>query len=171
MVFAQSVQVRRMIQDIALEPKQTFWIMTANLLADTAAVEWSKVFGSRGEDTHWTQAVPKEQHDEIRSGLLNELRLTENEWKKYRESIVSYRDQMVAHHDLDTTVNKYPHYDSAILAANYMFDQIRNIADPDDLGGIPLLLDGWSKTVSKNMSAIVRKAFEASSTLGSNVPE
>ena len=31
MVFAQSVKVRRMIEKIALDPKQTFWIMTVNL--------------------------------------------------------------------------------------------------------------------------------------------
>ena len=51
MVFAQSIPVRRMIEGIALDPKQTFWIMTVNLLADTVAVEWCKVFGSWEEAT------------------------------------------------------------------------------------------------------------------------
>ena len=83
---------------------------------------------------------------------------------------MSYRNQMVAHHDLDATVAKYPHYDVAILAANFMFDQLRSVADPDSLGGIPTSLDRWSRTVSGNMSAIVKKAFEASALLGSNVP-
>jgi hypothetical protein len=169
MAFAQSIQVRRMIEDIALDPKQTFWIMTVNLLADTAAIEWCKVFGSWDEDTHWTQAVPKEQHDEIRAELLKVIGLTQEEWEEYRENIVNYRDQMVAHHDLDATVAKYPHYDVAVLASNFIFDQLRDIADPNHLGGIPTSLDRWSQTVAKNMSAIVSKAFEASATLGSNV--
>lgn len=170
MVFAQSIQVRRMIEGIALSPKQTFWIMTVNLLADAAAVEWCKVFGSRDEDTHWTRVIPKERQDEIRVGMLKAIGFTQEEWEEYWNSIVSYRNQMVAHHDLDATVDKYPHYDVAILAANFMFDQLRNIAEPDSLGGIPTSLDRWSKTVAKNMSAIVKKAFEASALLGSNVP-
>jgi hypothetical protein len=170
MVFAQSVHVRRMIERIALNPKQTFWIMTVNLLADAAAVEWCKVFGSWNEDTHWTRALPKDRHDVIRADLLKAIGLTQAEWEEYRNSIVSYRDQMVAHHDLDATVAKYPHYDIALVAANFMFDQLRNIADPDSLGGIPTSLDRWSRTVAKNMTAIVKKAFQASASLGSNVP-
>lgn len=170
MVFAQSVQVCRMIKEIALDPQQTFWIMTVNLLADTAAVEWCKVFGAWDEDTHWTKVFPKEQYEEVRAELLKEIGLTQNEWEVYRDSIVSYRNQMVAHHDLDATVAKYPHYDVAILAANYIFSRLRNIADIEDLCDIPTSLDRWSRTVAGNMSAIVRKAFEASATLGSNVP-
>ena len=159
-----------MIEGVALDPKQTFWIMTVNLLADAAAVEWCKVFGSWDEDTHWTRVAPKERHDEIRADLLKATGLTQAEWEEYRISIVSYRDQMVAHHDLDATVAKYPRYDVAIVASNFMFDKLRNVADPDSLGGIPTSLDRWSQTVAGNMSAIVRMAFEASASLGSNVP-
>jgi hypothetical protein len=171
MLFAQAVRVRRMIEGIALEPKQTFWIMTVNLLADASAVEWCKVFGSREEDTHWTQVLPRDRHDEIRGGLLTRLGFTTEQWKEYRNSIVTYRDQVVAHHDLDATVAKYPHYDAAFVAATYMFDQIRSAADQDWLGDIPTDLDVWSRTVAGNMSAIVKKAFAASATLGSNVPQ
>jgi hypothetical protein len=170
MVFAQSIKVRRMIEGIAIDPKQTFWIMTVNLLADAASLEWSKVFGSWDEDTHWTRVVPKERHDEVRAALLVELGFTQAEWEAYWDEIVRYRNEIVAHHDLDATVAKYPRYDKAIVAANFMFDLLRSIADPDQLGGIPTSLDGWSTGVANNMSAIVRKAFQASATLGSNVP-
>jgi len=170
MAFAQSIKVRRMIEGIALDPKQTFWIMTVNLLADRASLEWSKVFGSWDEDTHWTRVVPNERHDEVRAALLGELAFTHAEWKAYRNGIVGYRNEMVAHHDLDATIARYPHYDKAIVAANFMFDQLRSIADPDQLGGVPTSLDRWSNTVAGNMSVIVRKAFEASASLGSNVP-
>jgi len=170
MVFSQWVHVRRMIEGIALDPKQNFWIMTVNLLADAAAVEWCKVFGSWDEDTHWTRVVPKDIHDGIRADLLKAIGLTQADWEKYRSSILSYRDQMVAHHDLDATVANYPHYDVALVAASFIFDQLRNFADPNSLGGIPTSLDRWSRTVAENMSAIVKKAFQASASLGSNVP-
>jgi hypothetical protein len=169
MAFAQSIKVRRMIEGIALDPKQTFWIMTVNLLADAAAIEWSKVFGSWGEDTHWTQVVPSDRHDDVRSALCRELGCSEADWEAYRRGIVKYRNEMVAHHDLATTIAQYPQYDRAIVAANFMFDQLRDIADPDHLGGIPTSLGRWSDTVAGNMSAIVRKAFQASASLGSNV--
>jgi hypothetical protein len=170
MVFSQAVHVRRMIEGIALEPKQTFWVMTVNLLADTAALEWCKVFGSWDEDTHWTQAVPKDKHDGIRADLLKTIGFTQAEWEKYRDGIVSYRDQMVSHHDLGATVANYPRYDVALLAASFMFDQLRSVAERDSLGGIPTSLDRWSRTVAGNMSAIVKKAFQASASLGTNVP-
>ena len=170
MIFAQSIKVRRMIEGIALDPKQTFWILTMNLLGDSASLEWSKVFGSWHEDTHWTRVVPKARHGEVRAALLVQLSFTQPEWKAYQNEIVAYRNEIVAHHDLKATVAKYPRYDKAIVAANFMFDILRGIANPDQLGGIPTSLDRWSDTVAGNMSVIVRKAFEASATLGSNVP-
>ncbi len=170
MAFAQFIKVRRMVEKIALDPKQTFWIMAVNLLADTAAIEWCKVFGSWDEDTHWTRAIPKERHDEVRAALLTELSLSQSEWEAYHDGILRYRNELVAHHDLNASVAKYPHYDKALVAANFMFDQLRNTADRDELGGIPTSLDRWSTGVANNMSAIVRKAFQASASLGSNVP-
>lgn len=170
MAFAQSVKVRRMIEAIALEPKQTFWIMSMNLLLDAAAIDWCKVFGSWDEDTHWTQVIPKERHDDVRADLLIAMGLGADDWDAYRKNIVRFRDQIVAHHDLNATVAKHPHYDLAFAAADFMFTEIRSLADPDSLGGIPSSLDSWSTTVAGNMSAIVKAAFGASAQLGSNVP-
>lgn len=168
MAFAQYAKVRRMIVEIALDPKQTFWIMTHNLLADTAAIEWCKVFGSWDEGTHWTNIIRADRHEAVRSALLQELGMTKAEWEKYHGDILQYRNEIVAHHDVDATVMKYPHYDKALVAANFMFERLRNEADPNFLGGIPLELEGWSDRVVGNMSAIVRKAFDASKTLGPN---
>lgn len=169
MAFAQAVRVRRMIFEIALEPKQTFWNMTMDLLLDAAALEWAKVFGSWSEDTHWTKVLPPEQHDATRAALLAHLGLKAEEWEAQRESILAYRDQMVSHHDLEATVDKFPQYDVALKAACFMFAPIRAVADQDWLGGIPIDLDRWSSTVAGNMQVIVRKAHAASATLGSNV--
>src|SRR5262245_14944187 len=100
MAFAQAVQVRRMIEGIALEPKQTFWIMTMNLLIESAAIEWCKVFGSWEEQTHWTKAFPKDDHENLRSELLAKLGMKTADWEAYRDTVVDYRNQLIAHHDL-----------------------------------------------------------------------
>mgnify|MGYP007049657653 CR=1 FL=1 len=171
MAFAQSVRVRRMIEDIALLPKQTFWIMTVNLLLDAAAINWCKVLGSRNEDTHWSQVIPKERHEEVRTSLLSALGINAENWEDYQNSIVEFRDQLVAHHDLNATAAKYPNYDLAFAAANHIFSTIRSFADPDSLSGVPSSLDRWSNTVAYNMTAIVKAAFRSSAELGSNIPE
>jgi hypothetical protein len=170
MAFAQAVHVRRMIESIAVEPKQTFWIMTMNLLIESAAIEWCKVFGSWDEHTHWTQVASENDHEKIRRELLLALGLTLSEWEAYRDTIVNYRNQMVAHHDLDAFVAAYPQFDPALNAAEFMFDQLRAKADQDWLGGIPTSLDRWARGVAGNMTPIVKKSFWASAELGSNVP-
>jgi len=169
MAFAQWLRVRRMISEIALEPKQTFWNMTANLLLDAAILEWAKVFGSWDEDTHWTKVIPVAQHDATRAEMLQFLGLTPQEWEEQHASLLNYRNQLVAHHDLDAAVTTVPYFDTALTAAFFMFDRIRALADQDWLGNVPTDLDQWSNNVAGNMSAIVRKAHAASATLGSNV--
>lgn len=169
MLFAQAVHVKRMIERIAAEPKQTFWIMTMNLLMDSAALEWSKVFGSSNEDTHWTQVFPNEAQERIRAELLQRLKMQQADWERYRDSVVGYRNQLVAHHDLAASVAAYPRFDAALVAASVVFDQVRAAADQEWLGGIPTSLERWARTVAGNMSAIVVKSFAASAELGPNV--
>ncbi|RUP23435.1 MAG: hypothetical protein EKK45_29805 [Curvibacter sp.] len=170
MSFSQAVHVRRMVAKITVDPKQTFWILVVNTLLSTAAVEWSKVFGSRSEQTHWTHRIPEGEQPAIRDALLQQLTMTPDQWSEYRKTIVDYRDQLVAHHDLNATPKYIPKYDHALVAADFMFTELRGRADQDWLGRIPVNLDEWARGVAGNMSAIVRKAFTASADLGSNVP-
>lgn len=170
MAFVQTVYVKRMIESIAVEPKQTFWIMVVNNLLQSAAVDWCKVFGAWSEQTHWTHVIPKDEHKAVREQLLAKLAMTSDQWDAYRSSIVSFRDQLVAHHDVDATVAAYPQYDHALIAAFHMYSDLRARADQDWLGELPSDLEGWARTVAGNMSAIVKKAFAASAELGSNVP-
>ena len=148
-----------------------FWIMTLSLLLDAAAINWCKVLGSRGEDTHQTQVIPKDRHEEVRMSLLCALGINAENWEAYQNSIVEFRDQIVAHHDLNATAAKYPNYDLAIAAVNHIFSTIRIFADPDSLGGVPSSLDRWSNIVSDNKAAIVKAAFRSSAELGPNIPE
>lgn len=170
MAFAQAVHVRRMIEAIAVEPKQTFWIMTLNLMMDSAVIDWCKVFGSWDEQTHWTRVLPKNYHEQVRTDLHFALGLNAEKWKAYRETVVQYRDELIAHHDLNATVAAHPKFDPGLKAATFIFDQLRARANQDWLGGIPTSLDRWARGVASNMRPIVTKSFAASAVLGSNVP-
>lgn len=48
-----------------------------------------------------------------------ELGFSQSEWEAYHDGILRYRNELVAHHDLAASVAKYPHYDKAIVAANF----------------------------------------------------
>lgn len=169
MAFVQHVKIYRMIAPITREPEQTFWNMTINLLMDAAAIEWCKVFGSWNEDTHWTKVIPEAEHRQTRADLHAYLGMSASEWESYWRSIVNYRNQMTAHHDLKAAVPNFPHYDAALEAAYFMFTRIRALRDQDWMGGIPSDLNRWSSNVAGNMKSIVRKAFAASAELGSNI--
>ncbi|MCZ2078028.1 MAG: hypothetical protein LC130_23855, partial [Bryobacterales bacterium] len=86
--------------------------------------------------------VSREAAVAIDQRFLSTLGLSADEWEAYRQSIVGFRNQMVAHHDLNATVRNYPRYDLALAGADFMFSAIRDLADPDSLGGIPSSLVG-----------------------------
>lgn len=167
--FAQSVKVKRVLEANAMEPAQTFWRYLMGVMSDRAAIEWSKVFGAHGDDTHWTRAISTDQHDDTRRELLNALGMNDADWTSYRDSIVGYRNQIAAHHDLDADVKKYPHYDIALKAAYSIYARLYLHVNDNERGGLPESLKRWSDTVARNMTPIIRHAFEGSAKLGSNM--
>jgi hypothetical protein len=167
--FAQAVKVKRSVEANALDPPQTFWVYLQNLMSEKATIEWSKVFGSWDDDTHWTRAVPKDQHDETRRQLLDVVGMEGKQWKEYRSTIVDYRNQIVAHHDLEANIAKYPHYDAALKAAYFIYGRLHGLVHHDSRGGLPESLEQWSNTVAGNMTAIIRNAFAGSAPMGSNM--
>ena len=167
--FAQAVKVKHVLENIAMDPAQTFWRYLMGLMTDNAAIEWSKVFGSRDADTHWSQALPKDQHDDARQGLLTVVKMKDEDWAKYRKSVVDYRNQMAAHHDLDANLEKYPHYDAALQAAYFIYGHLYGLLKAGEGGGLPESLERWSETVAKNMTPIIKHAFAGSAKLGSNM--
>ena len=168
--FSQAVKLKRVLEVNAMEPAQTFWRYLMGVMTDRAAIEWCKVFGSRQDDTHWTRATPRGQHDRIRQGLLAAIKLDEKGWANYRVSVVDYRNQIGAHHDLDANVLKYPHFGVALQAAYYLYDRLNELLKDEERGGLPESLERWSNTVAGNMTPIVRHAFAGSAKLGSNMP-
>jgi hypothetical protein len=78
---------------------ENYWTYVFNNFLDMAVLEWCKVFGSRGEGTHWSTLV--EDPDAFRTAMLGEFHLTRDEWDKYWERMKNYRDSRIAHHTRD----------------------------------------------------------------------
>jgi hypothetical protein len=167
--FAQVVKIKRVLVAEALHPAQTFWYFVTGATTDIATIEWCKVFGSHGDDTHWTRVLPPKEHDRTRQDLLTTVKLDQEKWEQYRDSVVRYRNQLGAHHDLDANVDKFPHFDHALLAAYFMYERFYNLLPENELGGLPQSLERWSDTVIGNITPIIKKAFAGSAPLGSNM--
>lgn len=171
MSFHIAAQCKRLIVEVTAEPKQTFWNYTAGILTDRATIEWCKVFGSRNEETHWRNAVPTADQTGVFAELLQATGLDEAGWTAYQSSLLDYRNMVAAHTDLDApnVVTNFPHFDVALLAAEYMFDVLYGMLSDDEKGGLNSSLVRWSRSYVGGMRPIVAAAFAGSRSLGSNV--
>lgn len=165
-LFAQAVKVKRLIEEVALDPKVSFWVYTTNVLLNEAVIQWCKVFGSTEEQTHWTKSFEQQQREKIRNELYQHLGMTKNQWREYRATVVDFRNQMAAHHDLDAAIQKYPHFGAALNAADFMYEQLLKQV-PDEKGG-ELAWQGllkWADHVSSHMRPTIVRSFESSAAL------
>jgi len=159
--FAQAVQVKRLLQRVTADPLQNLWIVLANGLMDQAANTWCMVFGSiQTNATHWRNVLPPEHHGAAFTGLLAATKFNEDGWTAYWESVVNYRNMHAAHRDLNAfeKLENFPHYDKALDAACYMYQQLRGHTSFHYTSD----LRAWSDGVATNMEPIARVAFEAS---------
>jgi hypothetical protein len=142
---------------------QNYWIYVFNNFLDMAVLEWCKVFGSRGEETHWSTLV--EDPDAFRTAMLAEFHLTRDEWDKYWERMKNYRDAHIAHHTRDPRVTKYPHLDIALRACffyyKHLLRELRNVKD-DPLYFYPPDLEAYYERLLVHAREVSEVAYAAS---------
>ncbi|MEN2272161.1 hypothetical protein AAGF18_21335 [Vibrio diabolicus] len=85
-------------------------------LLKQAIVVWYQVFGSRGEDCHWSQVVGKQSIIKpfSRDSILRSLETDLAEWSSYHEDMKRLRDKFIAHFDMDTEADHFPSMDFAL---------------------------------------------------------
>lgn len=149
-----------------MNPEINFWVYTTNVLLNEAAIQWSKVFGSTEEQTHWTKSFDQTDREQMRNQLYQHLGMTKNQWREYRATVVDFRNQMAAHHDLNAAIQKYPHFEVALNAADFMYGQLLKQVPDNNGGGLAWQgLLKWAAHVSRHMRPIVARSFEASAAL------
>jgi len=103
-----------------------------------AVVQWTKVFGSFNEKTHWVNLSAKNStklRKSFREGVSKALNCSISSWVKYQELIVNFRDKFVAHTDIDREKMPYPKFDMALGVACFYDDWIRELIAPDEISG------------------------------------
>jgi hypothetical protein len=58
----------------------------------------------------------KVAQEKTRQELYAQLGMSKNQWREYRQTLVDFRNQMAAHHDLNAAIEKYPDFDVALKA-------------------------------------------------------
>jgi hypothetical protein len=120
--ITRNVAHHRSLNSFRDDFNQTYWILISNNFLDVAILEWCKVFGSTSDATHWTSNVL--DRAAFRTGLLEKLKVTKDEWIAYRERVKTYRDKVIAHYDNNSTVIDHPDFCLALKACFYYYDML-----------------------------------------------
>ncbi len=118
----RNVAYHRSLHEYKDKFEQNYWILIFNNFLDIAVLEWCKVFGSNKDETHWSNHI--KDKEEFRKQLLYRLNLSQEEWNKYWNSMKSYRDHVVAHHEHDPNITSYPDLNHALISCYFYYEII-----------------------------------------------
>jgi hypothetical protein len=172
--FVRTVHLKRVLHDVAPEPRLNFWRVIYGNFTDMAVIEWSKLFGyDRKQPTQWRSAVPEAEHAAFQRDLVRTLGLSRQEWHDYQDEIKTYRDKRAAHHasSLDTNLpSNFPRFDLALKAARFYYDWIlKRLQDRGKAHHYPLDLDEYCQRFSEQAREVAQRAIAATATMDEKV--
>jgi len=94
-----------------------FWAFSQNCFGETACLLWCHVFKSYSDDLHYKNLFGNNKlvfldesfsYGNVQKRLLDRAGMTIGEYTDFRESVVSIRDQFIAHRDTGTTGLIFP---------------------------------------------------------------
>lgn len=164
--IVRSTQIKRALAEIDSDPPLNFWRVIYGNLIDIAVQDWCKIFGSNKEQTHWKKLVKDES--KFRNGLLTALEIDRPTWNNYCETMMSYRNQRVAHHDFDATPEKYPDLDLALRSSYFYYGYLNK-----ELGKfserLTVDLQEYSESFATQAIEAAKAALHATSTVQETV--
>jgi hypothetical protein len=121
--FMDSVALSRAIQSLKEHPYS--FTVAQRAAFDTAVISWCILFGSDNaeqQQIHWKSMF---EVDSFRGGLLKAVGMSLEDWRTYRQTVVDYRNELAAHRDLDPKTRFHPNFDTALLAADFYHERLR----------------------------------------------
>jgi hypothetical protein len=121
--FMDSVALARALQD--LNPRPYSLTVAQRAAFDTAVISWCILFGSdhaERQTLHWKNMF---EADAFRAELLTALGMPLDQWRAYRQDVVDYRNELAAHRDLNPKTRFHPNFDTALSAANFYHERLR----------------------------------------------
>lgn len=107
-----------------------FWVNSYNSYIRLMIINWAKLYGSNSECTHWKSIVLEiADRNRFKRGLLNRLKMSEDEWLKYWENAKAIRDKYVAHNELINR-NPIPYFEPAYKSVLYLYKWMTKVYFP-----------------------------------------
>lgn len=136
--ISRCIHLKRVLSRADADPQLNFWRLMQGGLLDLAVLEWTKIFGSNAEPTHWRSLIT--DHAAFKGDLLRYVGCTEAEWASYWHGMKGYRDEYIAHHSANPTITQYPTLDMALKSCYFYYSHLITIVRaagqqcfPDDL--------------------------------------
>ena len=137
-----------------------FWTLTIDAHLLRATINWCMVFGSdKTNPTHWKRLSAKESeklYKSFRSGLSQETGLNEQQWQRYRNSMVDFRNKYAAHREWNFN-NPVPNFDIALAVAYHYDNWVRNVISPDVFDEPPI--EEFAISLYRSSTQLIGKLF------------
>lgn len=164
--FTRNVQMLRAFDELYQRRDQNFWIIINGNFLDVAVLEWCKLFGSDNQDhqpAHWKNVVPTADHTAFRSELLLKLGTTGDDWRRYRDGLVNYRNRQAAHLDWrPPRPPNFPHFEMGLNAAYHYYDWLLSLGEPVGLSDLhPRDLRGYAVRYLEQTKRMATVALQA----------
>jgi hypothetical protein len=158
--FARELSYHRALSIYAKDFKRSFWIYMYNNAIDLAVLDWFHLFDYHNDDLHWKRII--HGVDAFRNRLLKAVQMTEDEWKKYRNSIKDYRDKDVAHVEVRPT-GHVPEMTVALRAAAHYYSVVlEELSTFRDYGGWPKQIEDYYIRSLEQTKTILSVAYQES---------
>lgn len=102
-----------------IRSEKNFWHTIVNNCFDIAVLDWCKLFADRKGKHFWDKIVDINDQDEFFRLLLEELKLSPQEFDDYCNVFRTYRDKFVAHLD-DRNIMDLPFLETAINSVLFL---------------------------------------------------
>jgi hypothetical protein len=103
--FVQHLAYYRVLTDAygSIADHREFWRSTCDAHLKLAATAWCNVFGTYGEQLHWTKvpddSIAQQAQQDFRDRILSGTGLPPDQWKTYHDEVVDFRNRFVAHNN------------------------------------------------------------------------
>ena len=138
-----------------LPGNKSFWAYTCNAHLEMAIIIWCMIFGSDSNQTHWKKL--NLEGSTFRKYFLDELMMSFDTWKKYRDEFVEFRNRYVAHRDLNNEV-PVPILEIAYKMIILLELWVRKQIEPDYIDCPPLkqLSESYRTDIDNTLKIVVR---------------
>ncbi|BBO76286.1 hypothetical protein DSCW_37030 [Desulfosarcina widdelii] len=92
-----------------------------NNTIELSVLDWFHLFGYHNDDLHWKRVVL--DIEGFRQALFTHMKMTEDEWIGYRETVKNYRDKDVAHIEV-RPVSNVPEMQNALRATSFYYSVV-----------------------------------------------